>query len=216
MKKIIGLVLAFIGLLSVFTGCRPRRYVSKKPVIYVYPEKKQKVSINLDFNGTLRATYPLYKNNWEFMADTDGSLTDLKTGEHFQYLFYDGYSNADYTLYKNGFCIKTDTVVDFLKHTLAYIGLNEKERNDMISFWLPELNANEFAFIHFRLNNGCNDVAKLKISPRPDTEIRVMLEFKGTDSPFPVKEQQLFQCKRKGFTVIEWGGVNLDEILPAL
>lgn len=189
---------------------KPYREV-RKPVVYIYPDKKQEVSVQLHFNGTLRATYPLYNTSWNFMADVDGSLTDTKTGEQYQYLFYDGVADINYPAFTEGFTVKTDTVIDFLKHKLIYLGLNEKERNDMISFWLPELNEKEFVQIRFRLNDDCNEIAKLSITPKPETEIRVMIEFRSTDAYKALPAQKLSRHQRKGFTVVEWGGVNLGE-----
>lgn len=212
MKRYVLSSLIIVLCILTVSGCHRTRPMQKKPIVYIYSDKKQEVNVKLDFNGTLRATYPLYKTSWTFMADVDGSLTDTKTGEQFQYLFYDGLSNAGYGHFTEGFSVKTDTVIDFLKHKLSYLGLNEKERNDMISFWLPELNEKEFAFIRFRMNNNCNEVSTLKITPRPYVEIRVMLEFLPMDLYIPLEEQKLSPNHRKGFTVVEWGGTNLSNI----
>ena len=44
----------------------------------------------------------------------------------------------------------------------------------------------------------------LLISPKPDTIIRIMMEWKGLDEYIKVQEQQLTQVDREGFTVVEW------------
>ncbi|HLP14525.1 MAG TPA: hypothetical protein VK177_21520 [Flavobacteriales bacterium] len=216
MKNVFACVLlaAFIGL--VFTGCHRQQPRMKKPVIYVYSNTKQPVEVKLAFNGTLKATYPLYQNGWKFMADTNGNLMDTKTGETYQYLFYDGLSAVEYKSFTEGFCVKTDTVIDFLKHTLTYLGLNEKEQNDMISFWIPELNEKAFSLMRFKTNEACNEGATLKITPAPETEIRVMLEFLPANTYQEIREQKLKPATRSGFTVVEWGGVNLQNTLPEL
>ena len=36
----------------------------EKPIIYLYPEKTQKINIELDFNGQLTHTYPKYEKGW--------------------------------------------------------------------------------------------------------------------------------------------------------
>ena len=41
--------------------------------------------------------------------------------------------------------------------------------------------------------------------------IRIYLSIKKLDSPINIKEQKLEVVERKGFTVIEWGGINLSK-----
>lgn len=49
----------------------------------------------------------------------------------------------------------------------------------------------------------------LEIEPKPDTLIRVLMEFKGLDKYKTVKEQKLITPERKGFVVVEWGGTEI-------
>ena len=51
----------------------PEMFV-KKPAIYLYPEKKQKIVVTHEFKGKLITTYPLYKDNWTVIAEKDGTL----------------------------------------------------------------------------------------------------------------------------------------------
>ena len=53
--------------------------VAKKPVIYLYPEQEQEVSVRLDYDGELTCTYPEYNDGWTVTAKPDGRLTD-RTG----------------------------------------------------------------------------------------------------------------------------------------
>ena len=46
----------------------------------------------------------------------------------------------------------------------------------------------------------------LKVSPKPDTVIRVFMDFKPLDKKIEIKEQKLTKQTRKGFTIVEWGG----------
>ena len=43
--------------------------------------------------------------------------------------------------------------------------------------------------------------------------LRVFLSIKKLVHPVNVQEQKLERFERKGFTVIEWGGCNIDEII---
>jgi len=200
------------------TSCQKRaRPVAKKPVIYLYPETRQEVTVKLNFNGKLRATYPQYKNAWNVVADPQGNLTDVTSGHSYQYLFYDGLADVNNDPFTQGFTVNNDSLIPFLQHSLAYVGLNQKEYNDMISFWIPEMNEKKFCLVRFRVGNDCNEISSLAISPQPKTEIRVMIEFITTDEFIPLKKQVLPHYERKGFTVVEWGGLNLsveNSVLP--
>ena len=42
-------------------------------------------------------------------------------------------------------------------------------------------------------------------------QVRILMQYKALDSEIEVKEQQLSTPERKGFTVVEWGGTELDK-----
>ena len=52
--------------------------------------------------------------------------------------------------------------------------------------------------------------AKLKISPEPDSILRVFMAYKPLDKPVDIPEQELEPFEREGFTVIEWGGAEME------
>ena len=49
----------------------------------------------------------------------------------------------------------------------------------------------------------------LTISPKPDTLIRVMMEFKGLEEAIEVEPQELTTPSRNGFVAVEWGATEL-------
>ena len=49
----------------------------------------------------------------------------------------------------------------------------------------------------------------LSISPKPDTLIRIMMEYKPLNKKTKVNEQKLQKVDRKGFTAVEWGGTEI-------
>ena len=49
----------------------------------------------------------------------------------------------------------------------------------------------------------------LEINPKPDTLIRVLMIYKKLDDKIDIKEQELIQVNRNGYTVIEWGGTEI-------
>jgi hypothetical protein len=186
----------------------------EKPVIYLYPEEVMDVSVGLDFHGALTAVYPAYHDGWLVSASPSGELIDLKDQRAHEYLFYEGVcDDAVYSGYQfnEGFCVARADVVSFLESNLDEIGLNHREANDMITFWMARLMESNYVIIRFQLNEECNNIADLEITPKPDSELRIMMDFKNVDEPREIKPQIFKPFIRKGFTVIEWGGTDLTE-----
>ena len=111
------------------TGCTDMK--SEKPVIYLYPEQAQEVYVQLELDGEFTCTYPEYDNGWKVKAYPDGTLRDQVTGKEYNYLFWEGTSETEYDL-SRGFVVEGKDTAGFLEEKLAYLGLNEKERNEFI------------------------------------------------------------------------------------
>ena len=108
-----------------------------KPVLYLYPEEETVVNVQLDFNGELTSTYPAYNGGWTVTAQPDGTLTDA-SGREYYCLFWEGKSNVQYDLSK-GFCVAGEDTRAFLEESLAALGLTDKEANEFILYWLPQM-----------------------------------------------------------------------------
>ena len=177
-----------------------------KPVIYLYPEEETEVSVKLDLNGRLTCTYPEYKDGWKVTAVPDGTLTDVN-GQIYNYLYWEGETNTNYDLSK-GFCVKGKDTAKFLEDALEKLGLNRKEANEFIVYWLPLMQDNPYNIISFQ-TDIYTDAAKLNINPSPDTLIRVFMTYQSADKYVYLPEQQLTAPDRNGFTVVEWGGTEI-------
>lgn len=187
----------------------------KKPVIYLYPKTKIAVSLQIAYSGKLLFTYPKYNNGWEVVAYPNGKLINKDDGKEYSYLFWDGeksYKKAE-TTYKKGYVVHKDSIVSFLEDKLKAIGLQPNEYNDFIVFWTPYLMQNDWNFIHFRIGNGYDVVSKNTVNPQPETVIRVFMDFKGLSKPFVIEPQEITTPSRKGFTLVEWGGAELKQII---
>ena len=92
-----------------------------------------------------------------------------------------------------------------MEEKLAILGLNEREAEEFIVYWLPRLEKNRYNLIRFKVAEELNEEVKLNISPKPDTLIRVMMEFKPLLLKKNIKEQELTEVERSGYTVVEWG-----------
>lgn len=181
--------------------------VAAKPVIYLYPEEETEVSVTLDYDGELTATYPAYENGWQVTALPDGTLLD-KDGNEYSYLFWEGVSDTEYDFSK-GFCVAGEDTADFLRETLAAIGLTSREYNEFIVYWLPQMQGNPYNLISFQTGRY-TDAARLSIDPAPDSLLRVFMAWQPLDAPCEVEPQTFPPFRREGFTVVEWGGTKVQ------
>lgn len=177
-----------------------------KPVIYLYPTKKTNVFVNLDFDGIFTCTYPRINDGWKVSAEPDGTLKD-KNGRNYSYLFWEGDTKVPME-FNEGFCVAGKDTEAFLLDKLSYMGLNDKEINDFMVFWLPRMQDNPYNVISFQMDNYLK-AAQLKVSPRPDTMIRVFMAWKKSDNFVNIKAQNLVKTQRKGFALVEWGGTEV-------
>ena len=53
-------------------------------------------------------------------------------------------------------------------------------------------------------------IAPMNITPKPDSLLRVFMVFRELDAPMSLPEQKIEPFVRKGFTVVEWGGSEID------
>ncbi len=180
-----------------------------KPAIYLYPKTEQEVVVEHFFKGKILNTYPKYNQNWTVTAEPNGVLHNKNDNRKYNYLFWDGtytFPGSHYN-YKEGFYVAAENTINFLQEKLSKVGLNETEINDFVVYWLPELNKNDINFIHFWINDDIDNTSILTITPKPETTIRLFMEFtKYNQGTKRLPEQKLPTFERKGFTMVEWGG----------
>ena len=186
----------------------------KKPVIYLYPETATSVSVNLNTKG-LAFTYPLLNDGWKVVAQPDGTLSC--GGKNYPYLFWDADQHIQNPFETNmfeGFVVEGKNAVAFLEEQLTQIGFNDRERTDFITFWGPQLAANDFNNITFVFNEACDVYGTLDISPKPQHVNRVYMIWGKADGRVAegITPQELPALDRSGFDVMEWGGMEVDNL----
>lgn len=212
MKKIVYAALAAIGIFVVLifivqlSGEMESSMSNEKPVIYLYPEQEEEVSVRLDYDGKLTCTYPEYDNGWHVTAAPDGRITD-ENGQEYNYLYWEGETEQEYD-FSEGFCVAGEDTAEFLEDALDRLGLTRREANEFIVYWLPRMEQNEYNLISFQ-SEAYTDHARLSIQPEPDTVIRVFMAYKPVENEKEIPEQTLAAPERSGFTVVEWGGCEL-------
>ena len=181
-----------------------------KPIIYLYPTEDTEVTIKLLKSEYLTSSYPKYENEWKVLAKPNGNLTDLRTDRRLYSLYYECMSSVNFKVKEDGFVVKGEEVAEFLEEKLEILGLTEREAEECIVYWLPELEANNSNYIRFATYDEINENMPLEINPQPDTIIRVLMIIKGLENPIDVTEQKLETPARTGFTVVEWGGAEIE------
>ena len=180
---------------------------SAKPVIYLYPEEETQVSVRLDHKGELTCAYPAYEDGWQVTARPDGTLVD-REGQVYNYLYWEGDTQAVYD-FSQGFCVKGEDAAAFLEEALAQLGLTRREANEFIVYWLPLLEGNPYNLIAFQ-GDAYTNSARLEVSPAPDTVLRVFMAWKPLEAPVEIPAQELEAPRRQGFTLVEWGGCQVE------
>ncbi|MFA6422413.1 MAG: hypothetical protein WCV92_03380 [Candidatus Buchananbacteria bacterium] len=177
-----------------------------KPVIYLYPEKAGQVSVKVEPKGGMSYSDPDYKNGWMVNAEPNGKIVEVSSGKTFPYLFWEG-NGGIYEQPQKGFVIKKSQVHNFLIEKLAKLGLNKKETADFMEFWEPRMQSAPYYFVTFLGNADMERLAPLTVDPKPDTVVRILMDFSPLQKPIKVEGYSIRTPERKGFTVVEWGGV---------
>jgi hypothetical protein len=180
-----------------------------KPVIYLYPEKTERVSVKVDPSGGFTKTEPEYGNGWDVIADPMSHIKNLADGKKYPYLFWEGKSNEIYNRSNFGFVVERDNLEKLLNEKLSLLGLNQKEVGDFKEYWLPKMLSEDksYYFVTFVPQRKIDELAPLAINPKPDTIIRVLMDYKGLDEKIDAPGYDIKTPVRKGFTAVEWGGM---------
>ena len=208
MKKVIFSLVISISLLF-FCGCEKRKIEvyddgDKKPILYLYPEQETDISVKIKKENLLKTTYPKYNKGWNVTVNSNGDMVD-KDGKHYYALYWDEENNTKEE-FKEGFYVTKENALDFLEEKLDYIGLNDKEKNEFIMYWLPILEKNGKNIVRFSFTEELQNKNEIIIEPKPDSFLRVHINIKKVNKKVNIKEQKIEPFNRKGYSAIEWGG----------
>jgi hypothetical protein len=178
-----------------------------KPVIYLYPEETTDVNVQVAPNGGFTTTIPEYPvGGWNVQAKPDGTITSYDDGQVYPYLFWEGHAEG-FGYPEEGFVFAQSEVEAGMTDVLTRFGMNEQETADFLEFWLPKMVETPYVFVTFADQRAFELAAPLKITPKPDSVLRVFMYFEGLDAPRVVEPLSIRPFVRKGFSVVEWGGV---------
>ena len=178
-----------------------------KPVIYLYPEETKDLTVHVAPQGGFTITEPAYHDGWNVRATPESWLTNLEDGNVYPYLFWEGLGGS-YSEPQRFWVVERGEVETFLRETLARIGFVGREIDEFVAFWLPRMQATPFYKIGFHGTDVMNQIAPLTLSQEPDAVLRVLMDFTELSAAIPEHAPlSIPTFERKGFTVVEWGGV---------
>lgn len=188
---------------------KKRETTVDKPIIYLYPTEEKEITVKLLKEDKITCSYPKYVNRWKVLANPNGDLIDMDTQRKLYSLYYESETIEKFDISNDGFVVKGEDSAKFLEEKLAVLGLNEREAEEFIIYWLPKLESNKYNYIRFATEDEISNNMPLEINPKPDTIIRILMTFKGLEKPIEVTQQELITPERVGFTIVEWGGTEI-------
>ena len=180
----------------------------RKPVIYLYDtDSSQQYDISLGFDGSFLAVYPPFnrEKGWRCSSNINGQITI--EDKNYPYLFWEGNKALSFEL-DSAFVVARADLIPFLESSLTLLGLNDRERADFITYWLPELNTSAYNLIHFAGSAYAKQVP-IQVHPSPASLLRIFMVFRGLFSPIDLPQQKLKAARRSKNCLVEWGGLNI-------
>ncbi|MBP5607031.1 MAG: hypothetical protein J6X66_02005 [Lachnospiraceae bacterium] len=197
-------------------------YGVEKPVLYIYSDADN-ADVHVDLtvkDSDMVSMWPAADDtdadvySWNVKADTDGTLYDAD-GNEYSYIFWEASDYGEFTFDK-GFCVAGSDTAEFLRTTLAEIGLTPKEYNEFIVYWMPRMQGNAYNLISFKgidPSDEYNERFALSVKDaegnEADSILRVMMAWKAVDAAVEIEAQEFESFERNGFTVVEWGGTEI-------
>jgi len=175
--------------------------VIKKPAVYLYPTEKLNITVKVVINGSIINSKPKYNEGWDVMGEPNGIINGT-----YDYLFYEARLNK-LLLPSEGWIVKYENLNNWFKVYLSKLGLNSKEITQFKDYWLKELPKAKYYEIKLLDDTFLKENMDLQIYPKPTTLIRRNLYFKPHNSTITLQEPYIVSPERKGFTVVEWGGL---------
>ena len=191
--------------------------LEEKPVIYLYPKETQDIHVEIE-NVDFTSVYPAYDGGWHVRAEEDGTLQvyqkdgkTLEEGREYYALYYEGRSDLKED-WQSGFTVEKKDYQEFLEEKLRILGLSDREAEEFILYWLPRMEQYPSVDVHFMEQSLMDEKMPLKISPKPDTAIRVFMQWrKHEDGKNIPRIQTLHPVARRGYIGVEWGGTEVLE-----
>ncbi|EDR29226.1 hypothetical protein EDI_237900 [Entamoeba dispar SAW760] len=195
-----------------------------KPVILIYDDtikEKEEFCCHLELNDAIDigATYPnpriikedntkkAYEWKGTYCSDGVSNCVIEINNKHFDYLFWEGVCLKKEEFKGKEVGITHENISNELEVLLKKLGMNEREINDFIVYWIAKLNKNYYK-VTICDSSYDNEIAQLKISGFNQTH-RIALKFEEVENinNLPTIDSVEERQRPTGKYVIEWGGI---------
>ncbi len=180
-----------------------------KPNIYIYSDKQREVTVEFELPQLLTTTIPDYSGSWQVETGEEGVLYD-GAGNSYGFLFYESVTRPELFQTREGFFIPAGDREAAYRQILGAYGFNETEISDFVEFWTQKLPEGVDYFMYPQLTDTVDEAMPVTITPAPEAMERIWFVFETADGrnlPAP----QVVPIQRADYTVVEWGGIILDE-----
>lgn len=178
-----------------------------KPAIYLYPEQTQPVHVAVSPVGRMKVTIPQYpKTGWDVIAQPNGLIS--AGGSWYDYLYYEAeIPDSAFSLPKEGYVVAYDDLQIKLPTIVSQFGLNPAETKAFTEYWLKALPKAPYYAIRVLPQTTVDAIAPLTVQPNPASVLRLSLHFTPLITKEQLPEPTIAPFIRKGFTLVEWGGI---------
>ena len=179
-----------------------------KPNIYLYPEETTNISVVFDSPELLLTVIPDYNTGWYATVDPNSNM--LVDGKYYGYLFYESMT-GDYNMQKEyGFKVPVKGRKAFFEYIANYYGFNKQETEDFVTFWCSRLDSNKEYAMYPQLTESIDTYMAVKITPQPESIFRIWFLFYELEDSIELSKPKEIKAERKGYTMVEWGGIVAD------
>ncbi|MBP0970128.1 MAG: hypothetical protein J5744_08290 [Oscillospiraceae bacterium] len=181
-----------------------------KPNIYLYSDEETEAKVTFGVPQWLRVSDPLYEDSWQARVMGDGSLV-MENGLEYGYLFYESETQPFYFQKETGWRICAESRQEQFRSILEAYGFNEKETEDFLEFWVTRLDSGEDYVMYPQKTEIVDLAMPLTVEPTCDSVFRLWFTFEKASDTADIREPEIISIERNGFTLVEWGGVILDD-----
>ena len=174
----------------------------KKPNIYLYPTRKETLTVQIAPIGKITTSIPEYNTGWNVVVAPGGRINDT-----YDFLFYEAVVDYNFT-FDAGWVFQRSDFDNRMNAILVAIGLNDRERGDFMDYWAKRIDwKKKYCVAYYLKRNEIDKAIPLTVSKNPESLLRVFFKFVLTDTLTTIPEPKIDKFQRVGFSVVEWGGI---------
>ena len=174
-----------------------------KPVEYLYPAHAETVHVAV--GADVVTSDPAYDGGWTVQASPSGRIED--NGATYGSLYWEGYALNAFPAITEGTVVPRGDAAAVLSSQSRTLGLDPAEASAFLAFWVPRIPTAPYIEISWLTTPTLDQLLPLTVTPRPTTMLRIFVVMQGDATDVSVPAEPLHGTVRRGFTLVEWGGL---------